>query len=96
MSELEREEAAVRLPHAGPAGDRACITSNQNKQTMSAMITLYHCDAARSFRPLWMLEELSLTARKHSPAFAVLLDALRYPAGASLSMTYPYQFRALL
>lgn len=22
------------------------------------MITLYHCDAARSFRPLWMLEEL--------------------------------------
>ena len=25
------------------------------------MITLYHCDAARSFRPLWMLEELSLT-----------------------------------
>jgi hypothetical protein len=25
------------------------------------MITLYHCDAARSFRPLWMLEELNLT-----------------------------------
>ena len=25
------------------------------------MITLYHCDAARSFRPLWMLEELGLT-----------------------------------
>jgi glutathione S-transferase len=24
------------------------------------MITLYHCDAARSFRPLWMLEELRL------------------------------------
>src|ERR1700709_2653550 len=24
------------------------------------MITLYHCNAARSFRPLWMLEELSL------------------------------------
>jgi glutathione S-transferase len=24
------------------------------------MITLYHCDGARSFRPLWMLEELSL------------------------------------
>jgi glutathione S-transferase len=22
------------------------------------MITLYHCEAARSFRPLWMLEEL--------------------------------------
>ena len=24
------------------------------------MITLYHCNAARSFRPLWMLEELGL------------------------------------
>src|SRR3954471_1682704 len=24
------------------------------------MITLYHCHAARSFRPLWMLEELAL------------------------------------
>jgi glutathione S-transferase len=24
------------------------------------MITLYHCDAARSFRPLWMLEELGV------------------------------------
>ncbi|HEV7599749.1 MAG TPA: glutathione S-transferase family protein [Bradyrhizobium sp.] len=24
------------------------------------MITLYHCTAARSFRPLWMLEELGL------------------------------------
>jgi len=25
------------------------------------MITLYHCAAARSFRPLWMLEELGLS-----------------------------------
>src|SRR5947199_10125391 len=24
------------------------------------MITLYHCEAARSFRPLWMLEELGI------------------------------------
>ena len=24
------------------------------------MITLYHCDGARSFRPLWMLEEMKL------------------------------------
>ncbi|MGJ4907468.1 glutathione S-transferase family protein [Bradyrhizobium sp. HKCCYLS2033] len=24
------------------------------------MITLYHCDGARSFRPLWMLEELRI------------------------------------
>ncbi|MDL5032514.1 glutathione S-transferase family protein [Pelomonas sp. APW6] len=27
------------------------------------MITLYHCMSARSFRPLWMLEELSLPYR---------------------------------
>ena len=37
------------------------MQTNQNKQKESAMITLYHCDAARSFRPLWMLEELNLT-----------------------------------
>src|SRR5579864_3841094 len=24
------------------------------------MITLYHCDGARSFRPVWMLEEMGL------------------------------------
>ena len=24
------------------------------------MVTLYHCDGARSFRPLWMLEEMGL------------------------------------
>ncbi|MFH0301749.1 glutathione S-transferase family protein [Bradyrhizobium sp. 31Argb] len=24
------------------------------------MVTLYHCEAARSFRPLWMLEEMGL------------------------------------
>src|ERR1700722_1718933 len=30
---------------------------NQGRQHM---ITLYHCDGARSFRPLWMLEELGL------------------------------------
>src|SRR5262249_45710621 len=27
---------------------------------ISIMITLYHCIGARSFRPLWMLEELKL------------------------------------
>jgi glutathione S-transferase len=26
----------------------------------AGMITLYHCDGARSFRPLWMMEELGL------------------------------------
>src|SRR5947208_10495038 len=30
------------------------------KQRERLMITLYHCDGARSFRPLWMLEELGL------------------------------------
>lgn len=28
--------------------------------TLISMITLYHCVSARSFRPLWMLEELGL------------------------------------
>jgi glutathione S-transferase len=30
------------------------------KQGFHPLITLYHCMSARSFRPLWMLEELSL------------------------------------
>ena len=29
-------------------------------QNSIRMITLYHCVSARSFRPLWMLEELQL------------------------------------
>src|SRR3982074_403994 len=28
------------------------------------MITLYHCHAARSFRPLWMLEEMGLPSER--------------------------------
>ena len=32
------------------------------------MITLYHCDAARSFRPLWMLEEMGLAPMRVSRA----------------------------
>jgi glutathione S-transferase len=31
-----------------------------HKQGPNGMITLYHCHAARSFRPLWMLEEMGL------------------------------------
>jgi len=38
------------------------------------MITLYHCHAARSFRPLWMLEELGL---------AYELKMLPFPRGYS-------------
>src|SRR5258708_38381007 len=30
------------------------------KQGKRRMITLYHCHGARSFRPLWMLEEMRL------------------------------------
>ena len=33
------------------------------------MIELYHCVAARSFRPLWMLEELGMPYRLHMLAF---------------------------
>jgi glutathione S-transferase len=35
----------------------------------STMIDLYHCVAARSFRPLWALEELGLSYRLHMLAF---------------------------
>ena len=31
-----------------------------NTERTKRMITLYHCDGARSFRPLWMLEEMGL------------------------------------
>src|SRR4051812_39527245 len=37
---------------------RPGMTAVNNKD--KTMITLYHCNAARSFRPLWMLEELGL------------------------------------
>src|ERR1700738_5303971 len=32
----------------------------RNSGRQNDMITLYHCHAARSFRPLWMLEEMGL------------------------------------
>ena len=35
----------------------------------AAMIVLYHCVSARSFRPLWMLEELGLPYRLRMLAF---------------------------
>ena len=31
---------------------------HQNQGRRTHMITLYHCHGARSFRPLWMLEEI--------------------------------------
>src|ERR1700722_7726272 len=36
------------------------VGRSQTKQGKRDMITLYHCHAARSFRPLWMLEEMGL------------------------------------
>ena len=38
---------------------RSTLASNR-KKGKRRMITLYHCDGARSFRPLWMLEEMGL------------------------------------
>src|SRR4051812_12935759 len=40
------------------AGTSPAMTTT--KKGRKRMITLYHCDGARSFRPLWMLEELGL------------------------------------
>lgn len=42
------------------------------------MITLYHCVSARSFRPLWMLEELGLPYALKVLPFPPRLDAPQY------------------
>ncbi|NMG43730.1 glutathione S-transferase [Aromatoleum toluvorans] len=42
------------------------------------MITLYHCINARSFRPLWMLEELGLPYELKVLPFPPRLDAPQY------------------
>jgi glutathione S-transferase len=42
------------------AASRPGQAEQQTTRERLAMITLYHCHAARSFRPLWMLEELGL------------------------------------
>ena len=39
------------------------------------MITLYHCAAARSFRPLWALEELARERRPLSQQAAIVARA---------------------
>lgn len=39
------------------------------------MIHLYHCVSARSFRPLWMLEELQLPYSLHMLPFPPRLKA---------------------
>src|ERR1700674_1952422 len=40
---------------------RASRAPERQREAGTPMIILYHCHAARSFRPLWMLEELGLS-----------------------------------
>ena len=56
-----------RLTSIGGGADEVMLTvlckmmgTLPGAQRERLMITLYHCDGARSFRPLWMLEELGL------------------------------------
>src|SRR5450755_5001747 len=44
----KRDAREERAPH------------HEGSRETEPMITLYHCHAARSFRPLWMLEEMGL------------------------------------
>jgi glutathione S-transferase len=53
------------------------------------MITLYHCHAARSFRPLWMLEELRLPYELKMLPFPPRVFAKEYLAINPLG-TIPY------
>ena len=53
------------------------------------MITLYHCAAARSFRPLWMLEELGLRYELKMLPFPPRVLAKEYLAINPLG-TIPY------
>jgi glutathione S-transferase len=53
------------------------------------MITLYHCDGARSFRPLWMLEEMGLEYELKMLPFPPRVFAKEYLALNPLG-TIPY------
>ena len=53
------------------------------------MITLYHCDGARSFRPLWMLEEMGLAYELKMLPFPPRVFAKDYLALNPLG-TIPY------
>src|ERR1044072_1673619 len=53
------------------------------------MITLYHCQAARSFRPLWMLEEMGLAYELKMLPFPPRVFAKDYLAINPLG-TIPY------
>ena len=53
------------------------------------MITLYHCDGARSFRPLWMLEEMGLPYELKMLPFPPRVFAKEY-LGINPLGTIPY------
>jgi glutathione S-transferase len=59
------------------------------KEDGNTMITLYHCNAARSFRPLWMLEELGLAYDLNMLPFPPRVFAKDYLAINPLG-TIPY------
>ena len=46
-----------------------CCACGRTTNDNNPMITLYHCVSARSFRPLWMLEELQAPYRLHMLPF---------------------------
>lgn len=54
-----RRKSVLRQAARAP-GDGLCGGAGVRQDSRQDMITLYHCQAARSFRPLWMLEELGL------------------------------------
>lgn len=55
------------------------------------MITLYHCHGARSFRPLWMLEEMGLDYELKMLPFPPRVFAKEYLAINPLG-TIPFMF----
>jgi len=57
----------------------ACIHNDcGNHPYLIPMIELYHCVSARSFRPLWMLEELAVPYRLHLLPFPPRAHARQY------------------
>src|SRR5947199_8249815 len=73
----------VRSPGERPGMTRKI--SGRKRQ----MITLYHCHAARSFRPLWMLEEMGLPYELEMLPFPPRVFAKEYLALNPLG-TIPY------
>src|SRR3569833_1179675 len=70
---------------------RACPSGRVSRrgERKCRMITLYHCDGARSYRPLWMLEELGLAYELKMLPFPPRVLAKEYLALNPLG-TIPY------